>query len=214
MSGNWKNITAIVFLVFFGKNFISADPINTEHTVVFSNLEWRNIDGSIIEKAHTRDTIKIYSQIQGVPDGSRAQIRITNFYKNYEEQDLIDVIECVVTNNRIEIEWEVVKMSSGKDSGTNFANEIAIHGFTRLDYYFVVSCNGYSSSKSRPLSIRHWFNIRVLGQGDGKTRPGIPFDYVSPGGSRTRVVSDQDGYIKIFDILEHAPNHHLYKLDE
>jgi hypothetical protein len=204
MCKNRKRIVKTLFLVLVVNNFTQAYLTAEEiYTPVFSNLEWRDNNGSSIDKAHTLDIIKIYSEIQGVPEGTAVQVRITNFYEDYDEQDFIDLIECEVINSKIEIEWKVAVMAT-TDTETNFANEIAVHGYAKLDYHFEILYGGFNSTRSGPLNVRGWMNVRVLHKDDGKARPNIPVSVHYPNGEIIRTHSDEDGYIRVYDIIYHG----------
>jgi len=157
-----RNLTCI-FIIF---NFVSCvitpfDKINetwgmgfddyAQESDHFFNLQWKTGENEIYE-AHVGDEVTIKFETIDIPDNEIIDIEIWE-KTNGKLMDFIAKLPGTVNNEIVELNWIVEFDINNKD--TNYAREIKEHGYTFIDYVFVIKYNDETVS-SKPLIIMSW----------------------------------------------------------
>jgi hypothetical protein len=157
-----RNLACIFIII----NFVSCaitpfDNINETWEMAFDdyaqesdhffNLQWKAGETEIYE-AHVGDEITIKFETMDIPDNEIIDIEIWE-KTNGKLMDFIAKLPGTVNNEIVELNWIVEFDINNKD--TNYAREIKEHGYTFIDYVFVIKYNDETVS-SKPLIIMSW----------------------------------------------------------
>lgn len=79
-----------------------------------TNAQWKNADGEPITKALVGDEVTLCAEVQDIPDGASAKIKIIEKDADGNDDD-VTTLNATVKDGKIECLWKVVYMEDDDD---------------------------------------------------------------------------------------------------
>jgi len=157
--------------------------------VEVKNAQWSK------DEARRGDVLTLSADVKGVPDGTKAQIRILEHDQD-GAHDPITAFATLVSKNRVEAEWEY---AYHEDTDDIPRDEELEKGYQPPEYFFVVEVEGVSA-ESGLLTFKDWVEF-IFEDAEGSPREDIArvkFQY--PDGTEVEKVPDTKGRIVLKDV--------------
>ncbi len=156
--------------------------------IKITNVKW---DKNDVKRG---DVLKLSTDIQGVADGTEAEIQIWE-HDSDDAHDLIAKFPSIVKKGKVEAEWEFQYVDDTDDIPTEEESE---KGYQLPEYFFKVKV-GEVSADSGLLIFKDWIEIELK---DSLGNPLSGEDYVLylPDGSELKGKLDDDGFVLVKDI--------------
>lgn len=154
-----------------------------------TNAQWSQ------QEARRGDVVTLSADVKGVPDGTKAQIRILEHDQD-SAHDPITAFATLVSNNRVEAEWEY---AYHEDTDDIPRDEELEKGYEPPEYFFRVEVEGVEA-ESDLLLFKDWVEF-VFEDAEGHPRKDIDtvkFQY--PDGKEVTKTPDADGKIVLKDV--------------
>jgi len=156
--------------------------------VKISNVKW---DKNEVKRG---DVLKLSADIQGVADGTEAEIQIWEHDSN-GVHDLITKFPHVIKNGKVNAGWEFQYMGKTESIPASYESE---NGYKQPQYYFRVNvAEVYNDSGL--LKFKDWIEIKLV-DSDGYPIKNIEYELHLPDGEIKKGKLDDDGYAKVDDI--------------
>ena len=163
--------------------------------VKVTNMKWGQ------KEARRGDKVKLTGDIQGVPDGVEAEIRIYE-YDQDGAHDFITKFPWRVKNKKIEAEWEYEYHEDTDEIPTDEEMQRYGSNYNHPEYFFIIDVFGKRIGKKQEsglLRFKDWIEITML---DYDMNPMENHDYeiLLPDGSKKKGKLDADGHAIIKDV--------------
>jgi len=122
-----------------------------------TNLKWGQ------KEARRDDIVKLFADIQGVPDGIEVEIRIYE-YDQDGAHDFITKFPCRVKNKKIEAQWEYEYHEDTDEIPTDEEMQKYGNNYNPPEYFFVIDCHGMrfgDKQESKLLEFKDWIEIEL-----------------------------------------------------
>lgn len=164
----------------------------------FSNLQWKNKDGKVINKAMVGDEITLSASAKNVEKGSSVTIKI--YEKDYDNpDDFIDEVSGSFKDGKVTGKW-IFEYNEDTDD-VNSEEEQKEKGYTKPEYVFTVeNSDGTVVSKKGPIiEMIDWIECYILDY-EGKALADKQYELKLPDGIVRKGTLNKEGYIFEEDI--------------
>ena len=180
-----------------GSSQETAEEQEEEKNPAITNLQWKNADGEPITKALVGDEVTLCADVQDIPDGTSAKIKIVEKDADGQDDD-VATLTINVSGGRIECAWKVVYMKDDDDADSQ--KEKAEKGYTLPEYAFTVECGGATSEESGQLDVMGWIRTQFKNKKTGKPLANRKYTIYLLDGSTIKGETDNDGYVVLKDL--------------
>ena len=165
-----------------------SPPLLLTPPVVIQNATWSQ------PEARRGDVLTLSADVEGVPDGTEAQITIFEHDAD-DAHDPITQFPTLVEKERVEAEWAY---EYHEDTDDIPSEEEAEKGYRPPEYFFRVEAEGVAG-ESDLLTFKDWIEIEL------KDRAGAPvaeerYVVTLPDGQQREGVLDEEGTARLNDI--------------
>jgi hypothetical protein len=163
--------------------------------VKVTNMKWGQ------KEARRGDLVKLSADIQGVPDGIEAWLRILE-YDQDGAHDFITKFPSRVKNKRIEAEWEYEYHEDTDEVPTDEEMQRYGKNYNHPEYFFIIDVFDKrfgEKQESGLLRFKDWIEITMLDY-DMKPLENHDYEILLPDGSKKNGKLDADGHAIIKDV--------------
>jgi len=160
--------------------------------VKVTNMKWGQ------KEARRGDKVKLTADIQGVPDGVAAEIRIYE-YDQDGAHDFITKFPWRVKNKKIEAEWEYEYHEDTDEIPTDEEMQRYGRNYNHPEYFFVIDVFGKrfgEKQESELLEFKDWIGLQ-LNDAKGNPKSGQKYIIKLSDGSEKNGSLDSSGYSKV-----------------
>ena len=174
-----------------------AEEQEEEKNPTITNPQWENAEGEPITKALVGDEVALCADVQDIPDGTGARIKIVEKDADGQDDD-VATLTTNVSNGKIECIWKVVYMKEDDDADSEQEKEEK--GYTLPEYAFTVECGGATSEESGQLDVMGWIKTQFVNKYNNTPLSNMNYVIKSSEGDELMGQTDKDGNVDIQDI--------------
>lgn len=174
-----------------------AEEQEEEKNPAITNPQWKNADGEPITKALVGDEVALCADVQDIPDGTGAKIKIVEKDADGQDDD-VATLTTNVSGGRIECAWKVVYTEDDDDADSEQEKEEK--GYTLPEYAFTVECGGATSEESGQLDVRS--GIKFILQDEENKKPLVNKQFLILQNEKIiyKGKTDSNGYAEFLDL--------------
>lgn len=184
----------------------AAEEQEEERNPSITNPQWKNADGEPITKALVGDEVLLCADVQDIPDGTGARIKIVEKDADGNDDD-VATLNATVKGGKIECKWKVIYTEDDDDADSE--QEKAEKGYTLPEYAFTVECGGATSEESGQLDVMGWIRTQYVDK-NGNPLPNKKYTIYLLDGTCISGTTDDGGYVKEND-LKHGKYYIVFK---
>ena len=175
-----------------------AEEQEEEKNPTITNPHWENTDGEPITKALVGDEVALCADVQDIPDGTSARIKIVEKDADGNDDDVTS-LTTKVKDGKIKCKWKVIYTEDDDDADSEQEKEEK--GYTLPEYAFTVECGDVASEESEQLDVMGWINKQIISKYTNKPMKKLAYKlFTSDGKLVVEGKSDNFGYISVENI--------------
>lgn len=177
-----------------------AEEQEEEKNPAIMNPHWENADGQSITKALVGDEVTLCADVQDIPDGTGARIKIVEKDADGQDDD-VATLTTKVQDGKIKCKWKVIYTEDDDDADSE--QEKAEKGYTLPEYTFTVECGGVTSEESGQLDVMGWIRRQLKDRQTGKPLKNLKYKILSPNNEILFTgVTDENGFLESDNIRD------------
>lgn len=171
-----------------------AEEQEEERNPSVTNPQWKNADSEPITKALVGDEVLLCAEVQDIPNGASAKIKIVEKDADGNDDDDVTTLTAKVSNGKIECAWKVIYMEDDDDADSE--QEKAEKGYTLPEYAFTVECDGATSEESGQLDVMGWIKVQYVDEETGMPLENKKYIIYLLNGTCISGNTDEKGFLK------------------
>ena len=180
-----------------GSSQEDAEEQEEEKNPTITNPHWENADGEPITKALVGDEVTLCADVQDIPDGTGARIKIVEKDADGNDDD-VATLTAKVSGGRIECAWKVVYVEDDDDADSEQEKEEK--GYTLPEYAFTVECGGATSEESGQLDVMGWIKAQLIDKKSGIPVYNTKVLIIKTDGDVIHEKTDSEGFLYLREI--------------